>query len=135
MSERAGNTGNAIDRFLEAVRTAGFADTDVFADDALSDSTPPMWRLQVRGAEGLRAQYGKWFDLPADLAELRRTPLPDGELLEYTRSWHEDGVLHKAHHIHRLALDGDKIVEDAHWCGGRWPESLLEEIADAGHKV
>lgn len=123
------------DRFLDAVQNAGFADTDVFADDAVSDSTPPMWRLQVRGAAELRAQYSKWFDHEAELTELRRTPIPGGELLEYTRQWVQDGVAHKAHHIHRLTLDADKIVEDAHWCGGRWPAPLLNEIAAAGHKV
>lgn len=126
---------NPVDGFLEAVQTAGFADTDVFAEDAVSDSTPPNWRLQVRGAAEMRAQYSKWFDHEAELTELRRTPLPDGELLEYTRQWTQDGARHKGHHIHRLAVDGGKITEDAHWCGGRWPESLLQEIADAGHKV
>jgi hypothetical protein len=44
---------NPVDRFLEDVRTAGFADTDVSAEDAVSDSTPPNWRLQVRGAAAL----------------------------------------------------------------------------------
>lgn len=126
---------NPVDRFIEAVRTAGFPDTDVFADAAVTDTTPPNWRLQVEGAAGLRAQYAKWFDHPAELAEVRRTPLPDGELLEYTRSWTQDGVPHKAHHIHRFTFDGDQIVEDAHWCGGRWPESLVQEIAAAGHRV
>lgn len=124
-----------IDRFLEAVRKAGFADTDVFAPDAVSDSTPPMWRLQVRGAAELRVQYSKWFDQPAELTELRRTPLPDGELLEYTRQWSQNSVPHRAHHIHRLTVADDAIVEDAHWCGGRWPQSLLEEIVAAGHTV
>ncbi|MGQ0803059.1 MAG: hypothetical protein ACT4PI_04265 [Actinomycetota bacterium] len=128
-------SANVTDRFLEAVRAARFADTDVFADDAVSDSTPPMWRLQVRGAAELRSQYSKWFDHPAELTELRRTPLPDGELLEYTRQWRQDGAPHKAHHIHRLTVSGDQIVEDAHWCGGRWSPSLLDEIAAAGHKV
>lgn len=126
---------NPIDRFLEAVQTAGFAETDVFADNAVSDSTPPNWRLQVRGVAEMRAQYAKWFDHPAKLVELRRTPLPDGELLEYTRAWDQDGVPHKAHHIHRLSVAGEKIVEDAHWCGGRWPQSLLAEIEAAGHRV
>lgn len=126
---------NAVDQFLAAVQTSGFADTDVFADDAVSDSTPPNWRLQVRGAAEMRAQYAKWFDHPAELTELRRTPLPEGELLEYTRAWTQDGVPHKAHHIHRLTVAGSKIVEDAHWCGGRWAEPLLNEIAAAGHKV
>jgi len=124
-----------IDRFLKAVQTAGFADADVFADDATTDTTVPMWRLQVRSAAEVRAQYAKWFDHPAELTELRRTPLPEGELVEYTRQWVQDDVPHKGHHIHRLTVDGDAIVEDAHWCGGRWPQTLLDEIATAGHTV
>lgn len=128
-------SANPVDRFLEAVQTAGFADTDAFADGAISDTTVPNWRLQVEGAQELRAQYGKWFDYPAELSEVRRTPLPDGELLEYTRTWAQDGVPHKAHHIHRFTFAGDTIVEDAHWCGGRWAEPLLHEIVAAGHRV
>jgi hypothetical protein len=124
-----------VDRFIAAVQTAGFADTDVFADRAVSDTTVPDWRLQVEGAPELRAQYAKWFDYPAELSEVRRTPLPDGELLEYTRTWTQDGAPHKGHHIHRFTVHGDKIVEDAHWCGGRWPEALVKEIAAAGHRV
>jgi len=128
-------TANVIDRFLHEVQTAGFADTDVFADDAVSDTTPPNWRLQTHGAADLRAQYAKWFDHPAELSELRRTLLPEGELVEYTRAWTQDGVPHTGHHIHRFTVAGDKIVEDAHWCGGRWADSLLREIAAAGHHV
>lgn len=124
-----------VDRFLDAVRSAGFADSDVFADDAVSDTTPPNWRLQVRGGAEVRAQYDKWFDHPAEVTELRRTPLPDGELLEYTRSWLQDGVPHKGHHIHRLTVASGRITEDAHWCGGRWPQPLLDEMAAAGHTV
>lgn len=128
-------SANAGDRFIEAIRTAGFAHTDLFAEDAVTDTTPPNWRLQLRGAAELRAQYAKWFDRPAEIVELRRTQLPDGELIEYTRSWTEDGVAHRGHHIHRLTFAGDQIVEDAHWCGGRWPASLVGEIAAAGHRV
>jgi hypothetical protein len=128
-------SSNVIDQFLHEVQTAGFVDTDVFADDAVSDTTPPNWRLQMHGAAEVRAQYAKWFDYPAVLTELRRTPLPNGELVEYTRTWTEDGVTHKGHHIHRLTVVGTRIVEDAHWCGGRFPESLLNEIAAAGHHV
>lgn len=126
---------NPVDRFIEAVRSAGFADTDLFADHAVSDTTVPSWRLQIEGAPELRAQYAKWFDHPAELSEVRRTPLPEGELLEYTRAWTQDGVPHKGHHIHRFTFAGGTIVEDAHWCGGRWPESLVKEIAAAGHRV
>ena len=126
---------NPVDRFIGAVQTAGFADADVFAEDAVGDSTPPNWRLQIRGAAELRAQYAKWFDYPAQMVELRRTPLPDGELLEYTRTWTEKGVPHRGHHIHRFTVAGDRIVEDAHWCGGRFADSLVKEIEAAGHRV
>lgn len=128
-------SANPVDRFIEAVETAGFAETDVFADDAISDTTPPNWRLQVGGAAELRAQYAKWFDHPAEVVELRRTPFSGGELLEYTRAWTQDGVRHRGHHIHRLTIVDGKIVEDAHWCGGRWAQPLLDEITAAGHRV
>lgn len=128
-------SASTVDRFIQAVQTAGFGDTDVFADEAVGDTTVPNWRLQLRGAPDLRAQYAKWFDHPAELDEVRRTPLPDGELLEYTRAWTQDGVPHKGHHVHRFTIVDDRIVEDAHWCGGRWPETLLSEIRAAGHRV
>lgn len=126
---------NPVDRFIAAVRTAGFADTDAFAEEAVSDTTVPDWRLQIRGAPELRRQYAKWFDHPAELSEVRRTPLPDGELLEYTRAWIQDGGPHRGHHIHRFTFAGDAIAEDAHWCGGRWSEKLVTRIAAAGHRV
>jgi hypothetical protein len=128
-------SNTVVDRFLDAVRTAGFAEAALFAADAVSDSTPPNWRLQVRGRAAVSAQYATWFDHPAELTELRRTPLPEGELLEYTRAWTEDGVAHKGHHIHRLTVADDRIVEDAHWCGGRWAQPLVDEISAAGHQV
>lgn len=124
-----------VDRFIQAIQTADFAGFDAFAEDAVTDTTVPNWRLQVRGSAGLRAQYATWFDHPAKLVELRRTPLPDGELLEYTREWTQDGVPHRGHHVHRFTIIAGLIVEDAHWCGGRWPEPLLKEIAAAGHRV
>ena len=125
----------AVDRFLEAVGGAGFAGTEAFAENAVSDSTVPNWRLQLHSGPEIRAKYSAWFDYPATLAEVRRTPLPDGELLEYTRSWTQDGVPHKGHHIHRFKIVNDQIVEDAHWCGGRWNEGILKEITAAGHRA
>lgn len=125
----------AVDRFLEAVARAGFKNTAAFADIAVSDSTVPNWRLQLHGAAQIREKYAGWFDSPAELSEVRRTPLPDGELLEYTRSWNDRGVLHKGRHIHRFKIVNDEIVEDAHWCGGRWNKDLLDEMAAAGHRT
>jgi hypothetical protein len=125
----------AVERFLDAVQSAGFARTEAFAANAVSDSTVPNWRLQLHGGAEIRAKYSGWFDHPATLAEVRRTPLPDGELVEYTRSWTQSGVPHKGHHIHRFTILNDQIVEDAHWCGGRWNEGILKEIAAAGHRT
>ena len=38
-------------------------------------------------------------------------------------------VPHAAHHVHLLTVDGGLIAADTVLCGGRWPSSLLAEMA------
>ena len=38
---------------------------------------------------------------------------------------------HAAHQAHVLAVREGRIVRDQVWCGGRWPASLLAEMAEA----
>jgi hypothetical protein len=117
-----------VDRFINAILDASCGSTDAFADDAVLDATVPNWRFVVRGGAAISEEFAKWFDHPASFDELRRTPLPDGELVEYTLAWTEDGVVHKTHQSHHLIVHDGKIVSDTAWCGGRWPASLLAEM-------
>ncbi|MFI5269896.1 MAG: hypothetical protein ACHQ7M_21160, partial [Chloroflexota bacterium] len=62
---------------------------------------------------------------------VQRTPLPSGELLEFTFTWEEKGIPHTCHQAHVLEVRDGHITADTVWCGGRWPASLLAEMAKA----
>lgn len=122
-----------VDKFLNAIENAAIADCDAWSADATLDATVPNWRMTVRGADAIRAEYGRWFADPARFEELRRYPVAaaDTEIVEYTFSWQENGVPHAAHHLHVLTVRDDQIVADTVFCGGRWPASLLAEMEAA----
>jgi hypothetical protein len=48
------------------------------------DATVPNWRFRVQGASAVGTELSRWFADPGQFEELRRTPLPDGEILEFT---------------------------------------------------
>jgi hypothetical protein len=123
-----------VDRFLAAIEHARITDADAWAPDAVLDATVPGWRFAVRGADAIQAEYGKWFRDPAGFEQLERTPLPDGELVEYVLAWEENGVPHAAHHLHRLRVRDGRIIADTVFCGGRWPASLLAEMDEMGQE-
>jgi len=107
---------------------ATLAGADIFCDDVVLDATVPNWRFTVRGASEVRAQLDTWFTRPGRYEELRRTALPDGELVEFVLTWEERGIPHAAHQVHVLRVVNDRIAEDVAFCGGRWPASLLAEM-------
>jgi hypothetical protein len=94
----------------------------------------PNWRLHAAGADAIRAEYARWFADPGHFDELRRCSVEggEGEVVEYTLSWSENGVPHAAHHMHLLTVRDDRIVADTVMCGGRWPAALLAEMEAAG---
>ena len=122
---------NPVDQLLAAIETAQMADCAAFAADAKLDATVPNWRFGVHGADAIRAELGRWYADAGHFEELARTPLPAGELIEFTLCWMEMGVPHACHQVHVLRLDDGRIVSDTAWCGGRWPASLLAEMAEA----
>jgi SnoaL-like domain len=120
-----------IDDLTAAIEAGhGLAD-DVFTDDAVLDATVPNWRFEVRGGAAVRRQLAEWFADPATFEALARTPLPDGELVEFTLTWEEGGVPHACHQAHLLRLRDGRIAHDTAFCGGRWPASLLAEMEEA----
>ena len=125
-------TATAVDRFLAAVEAGRIGDCDAWADDAVLDATVPNWRMTRSGAPAIRAEYERWFADPGQFEQVRRLPVPEGEVVEYVLTWEEGGVPHAAHHVHILTVQGDRIVADTVMCGGRWPASLLAEMESAG---
>ena len=121
-----------IDRLLTAIRTAS-PTAELYCSDAHLDATVPNWRFTVDGAGAIATEYRRWFAHPGRFSELRRIPTQDGEVVEYTVRWTENGVAHAAHHVHVLTVDSarDQIATDRVWCGGRWDAALLAQMGHA----
>jgi len=118
-----------IRQFLDAVAAATIDGTDIYVADAELDATVPGWRSHIVGDRAIKDEYTKWFSHPATFIDLERLEVPDGEVVTYEIEWHESGVRYRGHHAHHLTVDKGKIVRDKVWCGGRWPESLLQQMA------
>ncbi len=119
-----------IDIFLEGIAAAAIP-ADVFHDEAVVDATVPNWRYKVLGAPAVRAELAKWYATPGRLEEVRRTSIPDGELVQFTLRWNEDGVEHMCHQAHIVKLRDNRLANDSIWCGGRWPAALIAEMEAA----
>ena len=124
-------TETAIDRFCAAIAGARLGQADVFCEDVVLDATVPNWHFVRRGQGAVRAELSSWFADPGRFDAVRRTPLPDGELVVFDLTWEEGGVPHACRQAHVIALRDGRIAQDTVWCGGRWPASLLAEMEEA----
>jgi hypothetical protein len=120
-----------VDRLLSGIE-AGSIPPGIFATDAVLDATVPNWRFSVNGGEAVRHELGRWYADPGRFDALRRHPLPEGELVEFTLGWDEQGVAHACHQAHILRLVDGQVAADTAFCGGRWPAPLLAEM-EAAH--
>lgn len=122
-------SGSAVDRFLASVIGGRPAEPGTFAPAAVLDATVPNWRFTVTGGPAVTSAFAGWYAFPATFEELRRLPLPGGELVEFSLRWEEHGVPHAAHQVHLLELGSDgSIAADRAFCGGRWDAALLAEM-------
>ncbi len=122
---------SSVDRLLAGIE-AGSIPAGIFANDAVLDATVPNWRFSVNGGEAVRHELGRWYADPGRFEAVRRNPLPEGELVEFTLSWQENGVAHACHQAHILRLVEGQVAADTAFCGGRWPAPLLAEMKAAG---
>lgn len=127
-------TTTAIDELVAGIE-AGCVPSGVFGEDAVLDATVPNWRFSVRGGDRVQAELSRWYADPGHFEQLSRIPLPDGELLEFTLAWEEQGVAHRCHQAHILRLEGGRVSSDTAFCGGRWPASLIAEMELADGKA
>lgn len=130
MTFRAAMSDDPVSDFLKAVEAAAIHQTEIYSDDAVLDATVPNWRFRLVGAEAIKAEYSKWFCDPATFVSVERMPVPDGEVVIYEHEFTHDGVRHRAHHAHHLVVRDGKIAADIVWCGGKWPEPLLKDMAE-----
>lgn len=121
----------AIDDFLSAIEAGTMDRSNVFTEEVLLDATVPDWRFQLRGADGVRAQLGRWYANPATFEALDRVEIPGGELVEFELSWTEAGLPFACHQVHRIRVDGDRVAGVTVFCGGRWSAARLAEMEEA----
>jgi hypothetical protein len=124
----------AVDRFLAGVES-GNMPREVFADDANLDATVPNWRFGAQGGEAVHSQLAGWYADPGQFLDLQRTPIPGGELVEFTLSWTEGGVPHRVHQAHILRVVDDRVAADTAFCGGRWTADLVAEMEAAAATI
>lgn len=120
-----------VERYLAAIKGAAMAGCDVLSPEVILDATVPNWRFSVRGDAAVRAELSRWYADAGRFEELNRTPLPTGELVEFTLCWEQGGVPHAAHQAHIVEVTDGWISRDRVWCGGRWSATLLSEMAEA----
>jgi hypothetical protein len=121
----------AVDQLVAGIEAGSIPD-GIFAEDAVLDATVPNWRFRVQGGDAVRSQLAGWYADPGHFEAISRTELDDGELVEFTLTWREGGVPHMCHQAHILRVADGRVLADTAFCGGRWPESLQEEMKQAG---
>jgi hypothetical protein len=124
-------TTEPIAQFLQSIEEGAMGSCDALSPEVELDATVPNWRFSVHGDEAVRAELSRWYAEPGAFEELRRIPIPGGEMVQFTLTWTEAGVPHAVHQSHTLEVADGRITRDQVWCGGRWPASLLAEMAQA----
>jgi ketosteroid isomerase-like protein len=120
-----------VERYLAAIEGAAMAGCDALSPEVTLDATVPHWRFSVRGDAAVRTELSRWYADAGSFEELRRTPMPAGELVEFTLRWEQEGVPYALHQVHIVEVTDGRITRDQVWCGGRWSATLLAEMAEA----
>jgi len=120
-----------VARFLQAVESATIPNCGVFSDDVALDATVPNWRFSLSGRAAVEDELAGWFADAGRFESVRRAPLPEGELVEFTLTWEENGEPHMCHQLHALTLRDGRIARDLAFCGGRWDSALMAEMGAA----
>ena len=111
---------NPITRLLDAVAAGTGVPTDIFAPDAVLDATVPGWRFEKHGPAAIATKLSGWYETPATLTEVTRSPVPGGETVRFTQACDGPAGPWAARQVHVLTVDGGRIVRQEMWCGGRW---------------
>ena len=120
-----------VNELISRIENGTVGACELFAPDMVLDATVPGWRFSVRGAHRVRTQLADWFATPGTFEELRRTPLPEGELVEFLRTHDEPSGPITAHQVHILEVHDGQVTSDRVWCGGRWSAAERAEMAAA----
>jgi hypothetical protein len=105
---------------------AEFTATDgLFADDALFDLLPPMWRFQFEGpGAAFAAQLQSIAEGPVEIEIVRTIPTASGFVTEHVETQHTPNGVMTARRIHLCEVVDGRITALTTYFNGGWDAQL-----------
>jgi hypothetical protein len=116
---------------LIAFMETGTPPEGLFRPDVFCDFTPPHWRLQARGPEGVVRLRLAGHPGPSRVARWRADPTPDGFVLEAEERWDDAGERWYCRELIRAGIAGGQIADLSVYCTGDWSQARQDEHARA----
>lgn len=126
-------TTETVDAYLEQLAAARLGSTELLHPEVRWDATVPHWRYRLEGEEAVRKELGRWYSAPLTDAVVVRRPTGDGEVVDHSMRFTEDGVDWTVHHLMVLGVEDGRIRSITVACGGRWDPALVAQMGPAAH--
>lgn len=118
-------------RLIDFLET-GDAPKGLFAPDVFLDFTPPLWRIQAQGIDGVTAIRRNGHPGPSEVTSWRCDPTTKGFVLEVEERWVDDGKRWYCRELLRADVEGTQIASLSVYCTGDW---TLERCAQHAREV
>lgn len=101
------------------------ATDDLFADDALFDLLPPMWRFQLQGPGAVFTEQLRFIaEGPVEIDVVRTVPTATGFVTEHVETQHTPTGVVTARRIHLCEVVDGHITSVTTYCNGGWDADL-----------
>jgi hypothetical protein len=101
------------------------ADDDLFAEDALFDLLPPMWRFQLQGPGAVfTEQLRSIAEGPVEIDVIRTLPTATGFVTEHVETQHLPAGVVIARRLHLCEVADGRITAVTTYCNGGWDAEL-----------
>lgn len=107
------------ERFVAYLET-GVADEQLFTEDVFCDFSPPQWRLQARGREGVLAIRRQGHPTPGTVPRWSAQPTPDGFVMEVEERWSDEKGDWYCREAIFAQVQGRSIRRLSVYCTGDW---------------
>jgi hypothetical protein len=98
---------------------------DLFADDALFDLLPPMWRFQFQGpGAAFTEQLRSIAEGPVEIDIIRTLPTATGFVTEHVETQHTPSGVVTARRLHLCDVADGRITAVTTYCNGGWDAEL-----------
>ena len=101
------------------------ADDDLFAEDALFDLLPPMWRFQLQGPGAVfTEQLRSIAEGPVEVDVVRTVATATGFVTEHVETQHTPTGVVTARRLHLCDVANGRITAVTTYCNGGWDAEL-----------